>query len=355
MKIAIDVSPLEGKFSMQHRVRGTGFYLKNLRNSLTKYFNKDEYTFFTRGEKIPKKVDLVHYPYFEPFFLTLPFLSSYPFIVTVHDLTPLVFRDNFPVGLKGKIKWNLQVKRLKKARRIITDSNSSKNDIAKLTGIEKERIDVVYLASGENFKNKKLSTQKINQLRDKYSLPEKFALYVGDVTWNKNLPRLIEGAVMAKVPLVLAGKTLVEKNFDKSNPWNQDLLKTQKLSDENKRIVKRLGFVDDDDLADLYNLATLFAMPSLYEGFGLPILEAMSCGCPVITSKEGSVSEVAGDSAYFINPYDVNEISEGLKKVFNDKKLQIELSKKGLDQAKKFSWKKTAEKTNESYRRALGI
>src|SRR3989344_6279151 len=286
MNIALDLSPIESKDSVNHRVRGTGFYTKNLKEALLKYFPENKYTFFTRGNKLPKNTDLVHYPYFEPFFLTLPIFPSFPFVVTVHDLTPLVFPKNFPKGIKGDIKWQLQKGRLKKARRVIADSLSSGKDIARYAGIEEDKIDVVYLASDEKFKKKELSKEEVYKLRKKYNLPENFALYVGDVTWNKNLPRLVEAAKKSRIPLVMVGKALISEDFDKNNPWNQDLITVQNNVKEDKNIILP-GFVETADLVQIYNLATFLIMPSLYEGFGLPILEAMACGCPVVASKEG--------------------------------------------------------------------
>ena len=114
-----------------------------------------------------------------------------------------------------------------------------------------------------------------------------------------------------------------------------------------------MGFVPTEDLVGIYNLATVFAIPSLYEGFGLPVLEAMSCGCPVITTKEGSLEEVAGDTAYYVDAYDFENIASGIKEVFENERLQKELVKKGLENVKRFSWKKTAEETLGVYEEAL--
>jgi len=352
MNIAIDTSSLkEGNF-LSHRVRGTGFYIENLKRAIQQYYPDNQYTFFIRGEKLPKNIDLVHYPYFEPFFRTLPIIKRYKTVVTVHDLTPLVFPKYFPIGIKGSVKWQIQKLALKSADSIITDSECSKNDIIKHTEVSPSRIHVVHLAASGEFKEIKSSKLKVKSLREKYSLPDKFVLYVGDVTWNKNLPRLIEAVKKINVTLVMVGSALVQNDFDRSNPWNQDLLKVQKMVENDKRII-RLGFVPTEDLVSIYNLATVFAMPSFYEGFGLPILEAMSCGCPVVTTKEGSIPEVAGDAAYYVNAYDVNSIASGINKVFSDQKLQEELFLKGLKQAEKFSWKKTAEDTVRMYERIL--
>lgn len=348
MKIAIDASPLE----TGHKVRGAGFYLENLKRALVKYYPQNEYKFFTRGEKLPEDVDLVHFPYFEPFFLALPIYKKYLTVVTVHDLTPIVFKKHFPRGLRGEIKWQMQRYALKKANAIITDSNCSKKDIVKHVGVPAERVSVVYLAAGEEFKIISNQQSVVSNLREKYSLPEKFVLYVGDVTWNKNLPRLIEAIKSINVPLVMVGKALVSEDFDRNNPWNRDLVRVQNLAKNDKTIIK-LGFISTEDLVGVYNLATVFAMPSLYEGFGLPILEAMSCGCPVITTKEGSLGEVAGDAALYVDGYSKESIAKGISEVFENPILQKKLLQEGLKRVNEFSWKKTAEETLEVYKKVI--
>ena len=349
MKIAIDISPLKNGHYLQHRVRGTGFYLRNLQVSLEKYYPENKYVYFNRGDTLNKDIDIVHYPYFEPFFLTLPVFSKNKKIVTVHDLTPLVFPQHFKSGLKGVLKWQIQKLALKNANVIITDSESSKKDIIKYTGVMSSKIKVVYLAAGEEFTMIKDRRSKIEDIRTKYKLPQKFVLYVGDATWNKNLPRLIEASSKINVPLVMVGKALIDKEIDIQNPWNKDLVKVQGLAEKNKNVF-RVGFVSSEDLVILYNLATLFIMPSIYEGFGLPILEAMSCGCPVVASNGGSLTEVVGKAGKFVDPYNIDSITIGIGEVFNNPILQKELSQKGIIQAKKFTWRKTAEKTMEAYK-----
>lgn len=348
MNIAIDISPLSDTRVLSHRVRGTGFYISYLQKSLEKYYPSNSYTYFTRGNKIPDTIDIVHVPYFEPFFLTLPFQHEKKTVVTVHDLTPLVFQKEFPHGIKGGIKWQIQKRRLKKADAIITDSTASKKDICRFTGISEENVTVVPLAAGEEFKKIENEEVRIEKLRKKYSLPEKFALYVGDATWNKNLPRLIDAVTSVNIPLIMVGKTLTEANYDYTNPWNKDLVYVQQKLNTNSSL-KALGFIPTDDLVTLYNCATVFLMPSLYEGFGLPLLEAMSCGCPVVTTKEGSLKEVAGDAAYFVDAYDAISIASGVARVFEERSLQKELLQNGLKQAAKFTWEKTASETTAVY------
>ncbi|MFH1832987.1 MAG: glycosyltransferase family 1 protein [Candidatus Levyibacteriota bacterium] len=351
MKVAIDISPLKSG----HKVRGVGFYLENLKKSLVEYENSIEYVFFDEEKEIPNNIDLVHYPYFDPFFLTLPIFKKYKTIVTVHDLTPLVFPKAFPKGLKGNIKWQMQKIALRTTCAVITDSKASKSDIVKFTGINEEEIHVVYLAAGEEFMKMEDARLPDGQgrwkmeIRKKYNLPEKFVLYVGDVTWNKNLPRLVEALKKTNLPLVMVGKAIASNDFDKNNFWNSDLTKVQNLIKGDERFL-RLGFVPTIDLVCLYNLATVFVMPSLYEGFGLPVLEAMSCGCPVVTTKEGSLKEIAGDAAFFVEAYDTESIADGINKVFSDKLIQENLSREGLVWAKNFKWKKTAKNTAAVYK-----
>jgi glycosyltransferase involved in cell wall biosynthesis len=264
----------------------------------------------------------------------------------------VVFPQAFPSGIKGKLKWQMQRFALKRASAVITDSESSKRDIKKYAGVRENKIHVIYLAAGEQFIKLKTENVELKEARKKFGLPEKFVLYVGDVTWNKNLPRLIDAIKEAKLPLVMVGKSLVSQNYDKSSPWNADLNRVNELTKGDSNIM-RLGFVSGEELVQLYNLATVFVMPSLYEGFGLPVLEAMACGCPVVTSKEGSLAEVAGDSAFYVDAYDMESIAKGIKKVFEDTNLQKELSEKGLENVKRFSWKNTASQTLKVYESVL--
>ncbi len=353
MRIAIDITPLSDNRVLSHRLRGTGFYISRLKESLATYFPEHTYHYFVRGERIPSDSDVIHIPYFEPFFITLPVYTKKPMIVTVHDLTPLVFPKHFPHGIKGAGKWLIQQYLLKKSKAIITDSLSSKKDINKLTRYKENNIKVIYLAADEAFINT-LSQSLKSRIIQKYNLPKEFALYVGDVTWNKNLPRLIHAVEKTNIPLVMIGKALIEENFDKKNPWNADLKEVQRIVQNNNNIV-RLGFVPTEDLVKLYNIANVCIMPSLYEGFGMPILEAMACSCPVITSNEGSLREVAGDAAIYVDAYNIESIVNGIKKVFFNEKLRKELGVKGLKQAAKFSWKKTATETMRVYEEIVNL
>ncbi|HWY80310.1 MAG TPA: glycosyltransferase family 1 protein [Candidatus Sulfotelmatobacter sp.] len=350
MKIAIDVSPLQSG----HKVRGVGFYLSYLKKALLEYYPSNEYLFFEQETEIDNSVDVVHYPYFDPFFLTLPFAKRHKTVVTVHDVTPLVFSEHFPAGIKGKLRWQMQRFNLQRVDGILTDSEISKKDIEKITGISSQKISVAYLAAGEEFRKFNRDDPSLKAIKKKYNLPEEFVLYVGDITWNKNVPRLLEALQKVAIPLFMVGKSLVATNFDRENRWNSDLIEVQRVAARNKN-VHLLGFIPTEDLVRLYNLASVFVFPSVYEGFGLPIIEAMQSGCPVIISHEGCMPEVGGDAVAYFDGYQTESLINSLKKVLNSQKLQKELSEKGLEQAKKFSWKKTAEKTIEAYKKVVTI
>lgn len=351
MKIAIDESPLVRGKKSSHAVRGIGYYLKNLKKELIAQFPNDDFVFFSQSQEIPPSSDIVHYPYFEPFFLSLPSRNRTSTLVTVHDLIPLIFPRHFPPGLRGKIKWQIQKRRLNKADRIITDSERSKKDIIKFTGISEDKIDVVYLAAAENFKVIK-DTEILERVKNKFNLPSEFLLYVGDATWNKNLVRILQAVKKTRYPLVICGKVFTQEYTDQANSWNRDLVTVRNIIKNDKQFLP-LGFVSDEDLPIIYNLSKIFVMPSLYEGFGLPVLEAMSCGLPVITSNEGSLPEVTGeDAAHLVDAYDENSICSGIKNLWDDKKTRESLSARGLKQSKKFSWKETASQTYASYEKA---
>jgi glycosyltransferase involved in cell wall biosynthesis len=344
MKIALDISPLESG----HKFRGVGFYLYHLKDALQRYYPEYSYVFFINKKSLPSQIDLVHYPYFDPFFLFFPIRKRFPTVITVHDLIPIKFPSHFPAGLKGRIFWQINKQIFRKVDAIIVDSESSKKDVINLVGIPERLVHVVYLAAGEEFRKLNRGMWEM-QLRQKYNLFDSFALYVGDVTWNKNLPRIIQASLKSNIPLVLVGKSIVQESFDKDHPWNQDLVKVKYLLRQYSSSVRALGFVPDFDLVALMNLANMLVMPSLYEGFGLPVLEAMQCGTPVITSREGSLPEVGGDAVYYVDAYNEDAIAKGMREIFHNPKLQYELSRKGLERSKIFSWQKTAKETLQIY------
>lgn len=346
MYVAIDTSPMQEG----HKGRGIGNYTKLLKEALQKVKSDHSFYFFTRGEKLPENVDLVHYTYYDPFFLTLPLAQTSPFVVTVHDLIPLVYPEAFPRGVRGELKWLLQKKALENASRILTDSKASKTDIHNIIGFKSEKIDVVYLAPSPVFK--KITDKKLlRDVKQRYSLPKKFILYVGDVNWNKNIPGLLDAfAEVSKtfqdINLILVGKSFLDNQLPEVTVINN---KIHELHVENS--IKKLGFISDEHLSALYSLATVYVQPSFAEGFGFPVLEAMACGCPVVTSRTSSLSEIAGPSV-LVDPNDASSIANGMMTVLRSKNYN-KLSQLASSWAKKFTWDRVAKETIATYERAL--
>jgi len=243
-------------------------------------------------------------------------------ITTVHDLSPIIFqKETHPkivAAHKHRLHW---VK--KEVDAIISPSVSTKNDLVKL-GFNTKKIVTIPEAAEEIFKP--ADRKEIEKVRRKYNLPEKYLLSVGTKP-RKNLSRIIEAAKNIQTSLVIVGR--IERNIKEPNIFTP-------------------GFVSNNELIALYSGAQALVYPSLSEGFGLPILQAMQCGCPVVTSNISSLPEVAGKAAVLVDPYSVNSISKGIKKVLNNREFFI---KKGYKHAKHYSWRSTAEQTLKLYNR----
>jgi glycosyltransferase involved in cell wall biosynthesis len=343
MKIAIDISSTKS----DHKFRGIGFYTQNLVEQLKKLQDKN-FQLITFSKQKPT-VDLYHFPAFSPFFFSLAFNLINQSVITIHDLIPLQFPKYFSAGVKGNLRWQIQKRFLKKAKKIITDSQASKKAITEIANIPQKKIEVVYLGANPVFKP--LSNNKrLQQIGQKFNLPKKFVLYVGDLNWNKNVNLLAQACIELKLSLVVVGKQAINQNIDTQHPWNQELAKFQKLAQENKEIIKCLGFVSDEELNAIFNLASCLVCPSLAEGFGLPVLEAMQAGCPVICSNSSSLPEVGGEAVLYFDPRSKTELKKQLEKIWENPKMSDDLRKKGIEQAKKFSWQKTAQQTLEIYK-----
>ena len=343
MNIAIDITALE----TAHGQRGVGSYTRNLVEALQKYEKNYTYSLFTRKQKIPNNVNLVHYPYFDPFFLTLPLMKTKPTVVTVHDLIPLVFPDKFPTGIKGTFKWQIQKHSLLGAKRIITDSQCSRDDIARITGIDRDRIDVVYLAPDPMFQP--VSRAHIDSTRKKFSLTKPYFLYVGDVNWNKNILGLVRAfASISNYFLVLVGGAFTNASLAETKEINR-LVSALGIG----RSIRRIGHVANHDLAGLYCGAVVLIQPSFYEGFGLPVLEGLACGCPVVSSDLSSLGEILGPSIR-IRPDDVASIAAGMRKAAGmSSQERSDFARQGKEWTRTFTWRKVARETVASYERAV--
>lgn len=295
--------------------------------------------FFLFFELIKKKVDVFHGPSF-----VSPFFKSSKEIITIHDLTFLFFKEGYT--LMNKLYFGLFLpKSIRKADIIIANSHSTKKDILKYYDIPEQKIKVVHLGIDPNFK-KSYDPDELNSIKQKYKIPEKFFLFVGLLSPRKNIKNILEAFYLFKKEnnsnhkFVIVGK----KGWLYSDIFQ--FIEENNLVDE----IIFTDYVDEKDLSAIYSSATAFLFTSLYEGFGLPILEAMSCGCPVITSNLSSMPEVGGDAALYVNPYLVNEIKDAMNLLLENKELRQNLINKGHNQVKKFSWEKTARETLEIYR-----
>ena len=328
-----------------HNFRGVGNYFNQLIESLSK-IKELQIQEFSDIKKL-NEVDVVHFPFFDFFKMSLPFFKKYPTVITIHDVIPLLFPNFYPAGLKGKVAISYQKIALKNVDAIITDSNSSKKDIIKILNVPEKKIFPIYLAPSEKFR--KIKDQEfLDVKRHKFNLPSTFVLYVGDINWNKNLVNIARAAKLANVDLVLVGK-----NFKQRNNLNHPELRSyQKFLDEfsNEPLIHFMDFLPTDDLNTVMNLAKATILTSFYEGFGLSILEAQACGTPVITSKVSSMPEIAGEGAILVNPNSIEEIAQAITTLVKNNHLFNLLIKKGFQNVKKFSWAKTAEETLEVYK-----
>lgn len=343
MIVGIDISPLTNL----HRHRGIGFYTKNLINALK---DKDEILVKEINREVKSKIDIIHYPYFDLFFQTLPIFRKYPTVVTIHDITPLKFPKHYPPGIRGSINLFLQSLSLKNVAAIITDSQSSKKDIVEYFKIDSKKVYSIYLSTSLEFRQIK-DDKVFSETKKRFELPEKFALYTGNVNWNKNILNLVEACIKADVDLYLVGKSF--ENKDNLNHLELRDYKEFLEKFANHPKIHVLGFVETEELVALYNLASMVLLPSFYEGFGLPILEGQICGTPVITSNISSMPEIAGDGALLVDPYKIEEIKDAIEKILRDEKLRDGLIKNGFENVKRFSWEKTAKETVEVYKKVL--
>ncbi|MBI4558085.1 MAG: glycosyltransferase family 4 protein [Candidatus Hydrogenedentes bacterium] len=285
--------------------------------------------------------NLVHYP------ANIGSLRSlHNMVLTVHDLSFL--RDPSWFAFSRTTYYRRAVARsVKLATHIIADSESTATDLQDLLRIPAKKISVVPLGVGERFQPS--SDECVATIREKYKLPDRFFLYMGTLEPRKNLVRLIQAwsRVAHDLPydLVLAGR----------NGWKTEPIFSEAAQSTHRPRIRFLGFVPEDDRPVMMSAAHAFVWPSLWEGFGLPPLEAMACGVPVLTSKVSSLPEVVGDGAILVDPANVEQIAHALVVIATDEALRASLREKGRARAAQFTWKKTAELTKRVYRSVLGV
>lgn len=261
-------------------------------------------------------------------------------IPLVTDLA--VYRMKEAYQLSRVLWWRLQywfVRR--RANFFLTISEFTKQEMMRIWGIPADKIHIVPCACSKELK-RVTDAERLTTLRKKYDLPEHFLLFVGNFNPRKNLERLIRAYDLARD----SGKVTHQLVIAGEQGWKFDR-QTALQGITHQDDVRFIGFVPDEDMAALYSASDAFLFPTLYEGFGIPVIEAQSCGTPVLTSNVSSLPEVGGDAAVYVDPYNVESICNGMEKIVGDAPLAQELRQKGYENAKRFSWEKSAEKLRD--------
>ena len=288
-----------------------------------------------------KRLDLFHGPV-----NALPRALTIPAVVTIHDLAFLEWPEH--VTRRRYLYLRSAVRHAaKSARLVITPSEATKAEVVSRLNADPERVVVIPLAASRAISP--AAVEEVTAVRARHGLLAPYILYVGTLEPRKNLVRLIRAFTL----LATGGPAELELALVGPIGWRtEELLRAVEESPVRSRI-RQLGFVEDEDLAALYTGAAAVAIPSISEGFGLPVLEAMAAGGAVLTSKVSSLPEVAGDAAYLVDPLDEGSIAAGLRRLLEDVELNERLREIGPKRAAEFSWEWTAQLTVEAYRRAL--
>ncbi len=373
LRIAIDA----------RRIRdfGIGTYIRNLVHGLAALDRDNHYLLVVQraGEPdfaaLPPNFELAVYPradtdwinhYSFFFFLkelapdvthvpvnVIPLLMPRPYVVTIHDMSSLLYADHVQ---RSSFRLFLFRRGLLRAARVIAVSAATRRDVESLLGVPRERIRQIYDAPDPNFQRPGRGEGDGEQaerrrILERYQIQYPFLLYAGAVRPQKNIPRLVEAFAVLRgdlerhpvykdLRLIIIGDEL-----SKYPAVRRAVIKTR-VED----VVRFLGFVPLETLRVFFEAASAFVFPSLYEGFGLPPLEAMASGTPVVTSHVSSLPEVVGDAAAFVNPENVFDIARGIREVLLNEDLRAELVRKGFEQVRRFSWSKTAAAVLEIYR-----
>lgn len=371
MHIAIDVRTINPTHS------GVGFYVSNLLGSLREIDKENRYSYVCnqaqcRAQLLPgKSVDLIRTPFSHenhffgdfwehavlpyrlrkagadifhgPAFL-IPFRSpTFRTVVTVHDLVVFLHPETVPRRYSLYMKWLVRMA-VRRADRIIAVSECTRLDLMNILGVDSSRIAVIPEAAGPEFGPP--GPERVESVLNRYNINGRYLLHVGNLEPKKNLPRVIRAFDRVKrmpgggdLSLVIAGK----------KGWLYDeIFRTANGVSANS--IRFLGYVPRDEMSAIYAGASCFVFPSIYEGFGLPVLEAMACGTPVVTSNISSMPEVAGRAAVLVDPYDEESIASGILAVVSDPSLQATLRREGILRSRTFSWDRAARETLALYR-----
>jgi glycosyltransferase involved in cell wall biosynthesis len=365
MRVAIDVRKIDDF--------GVGTYVRNLLRWLAKLDQENDYILICRRadcerlealgpnfRPLPSRsqnysiaeqltvplnllrtgVDLFHAPHY-----VVPALTPCRVIVTIHDCIHLMFPEYLPgrlAHLYARIAFSVATRR---STKVLTVSEASKRDILKYCAIRPDKVDVIYNAIDDRF-NETPAPDQIANVRERYQLHDRFLLYSGNVKPHKNLERVIDAFARLRqrgfdeVKLLISGSEISRYATLRRAVHRYNLHKH----------VRFLGFLSADTLAALYHLADAFVFPSLYEGFGLPPLEAMASGTPVLTSSLSSLPEVVGEAALLVNPHDAESIADGMQQILSDTALRERLTHLGRIRASEFSWESSVRRVLAAYR-----
>jgi glycosyltransferase involved in cell wall biosynthesis len=351
---------------------GIGTYIRNLLRQLARLDRQSEYVLLCRPEdrealaslgenfravsetagnysiaeqlKVPlalrrEGVTLFHAPHY-----VLPPLVRCQSVVTIHDCIHLMFPQYLPNRAALAYARTSIAMAARRASRVITVSESSKRDILRFVDAPPEKIDVIYNAYDERFAVEPRE-EDVVRVRERFQLTDEFVLYAGNVKPHKNLERLIQAFDLVRrrgldhLKLVVIGDEVSKYAALRRAVHRHQLHK----------YVRFLGYLPEETLAVMYRLAAVFVFPSLYEGFGLPPLEAMASGTPVVTSNVSSLPEVAGDAARLVDPYDSEAIADGIHTVLTDEAARRSLRLKGLERARQFSWETSVRRVRDIY------
>jgi glycosyltransferase involved in cell wall biosynthesis len=364
VRIAIDARKL--------RDYGIGTYIRNLLRYLSRQDHETEYVLLCREQDrdiaaelgdnfrlveepapaysireqvaVPidlrrESVDLFHAPHY-----VLPPLTPCRSVVTIHDCIHLRFPQYLPNRMSYAYARGSLWFAAHRSARVLTVSEASKGDILRYFRIPETKIRVIYNAIDERF-GQVPDEEEVERVRERYQLNDPFVLYAGNIKPHKNLERLIEAFHMLRRDGLEHVKLLIIGDEISKYATLRRAVHRYKLH----KHVRFFGFVADQTLAILYRLAGVFVFPSLYEGFGLPPLEAMASGTPVVTSNVSSLPEVVGDAALLIDPYEPEAIAHAMRRVLTEPALRDDLRAKGLARAREFSWDRSVRRVREIY------
>ena len=356
MRIALDDRAI--------RFSGIGIYTRNLAEVYDKLghdvFLYDDHLVVTRSGFVFKYINFIRrfikenrdlcnwlrengiHLYHVPKNTGVPFFSPIPVVVTIHDVIPHVLPQQYLDNLLERLYYETAIRvSIKRSKKIITISEFSKQELIRHYGVKPEKIAITLLAYNKTFR-KIPDAALLKPVREKYNLHDKYLLAVGGSEYRKNMQRLI---------------TVYQKHFSGTykltvigGKWRDADLPGRYVYDKNIRFLTN---IPEEDLIAIYNMAEVFVFPSFYEGFGIPVLEGMACGVPVVTSNVSSMPEVGGDAAVYFDPYNEDDMAEKIESVLNNEMLRKDMIAKGLQKVKEYSWEKCAKETLQIYREVI--